>query len=669
MARLLIFVCLNCVVLSGLAQNPDSLRKVLEGRKIDSAYIITLSRLSEYYRKKDPNEAVHFAKRVLKHPDVIPSQPIKSYVTLGLIYAEQNRYDSAGFFFHEAKRLAQKYTQNQALQSILFNGLGLFYKRQGKYEEALKYYTMIDSVGEAGLGKENLAGNRINIANIHSRMGRRGDAIRALYEALPIFESIGNRKGMSYCYNNLGVLLKLQENFERAAYYLTKALELKEQEGDIKGIATSCNELALLHIELNQLDEAMKFSERTISLSRQLHLQELLAVGLMNKGKILRQKGDLTGAEASLKEARNLINANTGGYLLAHLQTETGKLLSEKHESQEAIAMLSSSVKEAEKNTNAEALLNAHLFLSQAYAQNNQHKEALMHFQTYHRLEDSLNSQRLKLDYKRLETQYEVQKKNAEIALLKKDQELQAKTAQRQQAIQTGIAIAFASVIIISLLLINRYRIINRTKRLLEIERVRNTIARDLHDDIGSTMSSINIVSQMALRKSLNNGEATDHFKKISEQSSALMERMSDIVWSINPANDSLPTMIARMKEFAAETLEPKEIQYTFEGIENLNGKVPDIEARRNLFLIFKEAINNAAKYSGGTNVIIRFSQKGNSLLLQIIDNGGGFDLSNVKRGNGLRNMKSRAEALNARLVVESQPSKGTQLELTLPLT
>ena len=136
---------------------------------------------------------------------------------------------------------------------------------------------------------------------------------------------------------------------------------------------------------------------------------------------------------------------------------------------------------------------------------------------------------------------------------------------------------------------------------------VRNNIARDLHDDIGSTLSSINIMSQLAIQENarLSNGQenAGTHLKKIANHSASMMEKMSDIVWSINPKNDSIEQVVIKMKEFAAEMLEPKNIDYSFEIEDSIMALKLDVQKRKNIFLIFKEAINNAAKYSEGNKL------------------------------------------------------------------
>jgi signal transduction histidine kinase len=147
------------------------------------------------------------------------------------------------------------------------------------------------------------------------------------------------------------------------------------------------------------------------------------------------------------------------------------------------------------------------------------------------------------------------------------------------------------------------------------------------------------------------------------------MESMSDIVWSINPENDSVEMMIIKMKEFAAEILEPKSIRYSFQTSEGIANTKLDVVKRKNLFLIFKESINNVAKHSEGSEVTIVIEQSGGVLRLKIKDNGRGFDASTIRYGNGLINMEDRARNIKGRLTRFSVPEKGTEIvaELDLP--
>jgi len=212
------------------------------------------------------------------------------------------------------------------------------------------------------------------------------------------------------------------------------------------------------------------------------------------------------------------------------------------------------------------------------------------------------------------------------------------------------------------------YRI--RLNRILEMQKVRNKIARDLHDDIGSTLSSIRILSGAAEKK-INTDiiQAEKMLKKITESSGKMMDAMSDIVWSINPDNDKLDSMAVRMREYAAKALEPKNIMYKVTADDRASLIKLPAEKRRDVYLIFKEAVNNIAKYANATEAAITLNIHSNSLELTIKDNGDGFDTSITYTGNGLKNMQQRTKNLNGGYNVISKAGEGTIIHLTVPVT
>ncbi len=208
-----------------------------------------------------------------------------------------------------------------------------------------------------------------------------------------------------------------------------------------------------------------------------------------------------------------------------------------------------------------------------------------------------------------------------------------------------------------------------RFNRLLAVERVRNKVARDLHDDVGSTLSTINILSSMAKTKLLTDPVKTsEYISKITDNSQQMMEAMDDIVWSIKPDNDNMQRIVARMREYAASILEPKEIGIEFSIDENIYDLKLDMETRRDVFLIFKEAVNNSAKYSHCSEIKIRINFENKKLTINISDNGKGFDVQKADSGNGLGNMYKRAEALHGTISINSEEGKGTHISLIVPV-
>lgn len=206
-----------------------------------------------------------------------------------------------------------------------------------------------------------------------------------------------------------------------------------------------------------------------------------------------------------------------------------------------------------------------------------------------------------------------------------------------------------------------------RLIKLLAEEKLRDIIARDLHDEIGSTLTSIHILSNLALKQEAL--KDIPYLGKIKEYSSSMMEGMSDIIWAINPQYDTMERLLLRMKEFTVELLDPVGITCHFEAknIDDITGLKPD--ERKFLYLIFKEALNNVVKYSGATVVSIVMDRMENILRMTIRDNGIGFDLETIRSGNGLKNMQARAKAIGAALSIQSKPGEGTVITLEKSVT
>lgn len=207
----------------------------------------------------------------------------------------------------------------------------------------------------------------------------------------------------------------------------------------------------------------------------------------------------------------------------------------------------------------------------------------------------------------------------------------------------------------------------DKVSRYIIQEKLRSKISRDLHDEIGSSLTSINVLSKVALSKAGEQADITGYLSKIKDTTSQTMESMSDMVWTINPKNDKLDSMMSRMKEFVIDICEAREIELDFSFPRELESLSLDLDKRKNLFLVFKEAVNNAVKYSGTNYMEIRFEEKEGKLMMTVRDKGKGFDASIIKPGNGLRNMRERAYECGGSLLVESTLQNGTTVLLEMP--
>lgn len=201
------------------------------------------------------------------------------------------------------------------------------------------------------------------------------------------------------------------------------------------------------------------------------------------------------------------------------------------------------------------------------------------------------------------------------------------------------------------------------------LEKIRNRIATDLHDDMGSTLSSIRIFSDVA-KKQIEEvkPETVPLLDRISNNATSLSENMQDIIWTIRSDNDTLEDLVSRMREFGLRVCDAKNIRFNTVVSQSFKASKLSLEQRRNLYLIFREVLNNAVKYAESTQIDLILNLKGRFLKMEIIDNGKGFDVDNVKRGNGLNNLEKRAKEINGQIDIRSFPGKGTNINLMVVL-
>lgn len=205
-------------------------------------------------------------------------------------------------------------------------------------------------------------------------------------------------------------------------------------------------------------------------------------------------------------------------------------------------------------------------------------------------------------------------------------------------------------------------------KQQLALEQQRNKITADLHDDIGSTLSSLQINSAVANQLLVKNpSEAQKILEKIESQSEQLSDKIGDIIWSMKPGKEEFLTLTSRIKNFANEIVGSTDINYKIKIDEKIDKVVTDISTRKNIVLFVKEATNNAIKYSTAKQFEIVIQVIENQINIEISDDGVGFDTSIVK-GNGLGNMQKRIEELNGKFSITSELNLGTKIKATIPI-
>lgn len=676
--RLAALIILSAMVSVGLSQPAansdaahqaklDSVERIIQQHRYDSIGVNTLFWAGHYTSTKDFRASFQYFRRALSLSEKIRHKKKFALLNnrLGELHHAQGNYDSSLFFHRKAITHGVKNNDYKEV-CYAYQGIALTLLWQGQLDSAKHYLKEGQAVAKNNNEYELLANIYNEAGNIFLEEDNYAEALKQYILAAELHDNVlHDPQGKSTALANIGNMQYHLGDVEKALAYTKEAQTIAKKNKLEEVLAYASQQLGRIYRKQKKLDQALVEFKKALTEYLHMGLKRNAGEVYLSIGNIYFDKRNFQEAKVQYKIAIQLSKTISNDVLLTLLYHAMGCVSHELKQYKQAFLFIDSTQTVAKKVNDHSTLLESYRLLAQVYKEQNNYKEALSYFQQYSALKDSLNNADNRKDILELEMKYQNEKKITEIELLKSDQALKALTVNRQKVIIASAITALLLVLIIGILLTNRYKAINKAKRLIEMEGMRNNIARDLHDDIGSALSSINILSQVAIME--RNGNAQNYLQRIGDQSARIMEDMSDIVWSINPRNDSINQIIVRMREFATEILELKKVEYSF--TENVKeGLTLTVDQRKNMFLIFKEIINNAAKYSHSNLIEITLQQQDNILTLNIKDNGKGFNRVTVKTGNGLRNLEERTKEINGKLILKSTIGNGTEIELQLPI-
>jgi signal transduction histidine kinase len=497
-----------------------------------------------------------------------------------------------------------------------------------------------------------------NISQLYLNFDSLDQAIKYQQLGLKYAEKSGVKRSVSQSYISMALLFNRQKKNRESLEYEKKAIVILQEINDLSTLSRRYIAAAILSKAMNDSIAALDYFEKAYTLSTQLKNKENLRDIYLHKAIYYKDRKDFYNAYEHYKKyilyRDSLISAKTRADI-AEIET---RYETEKKDNE--IARLNTEQKirqlEIEKQ---KAIISGNTLLAK------QKENEITLLSQQRELQDS----KIKQQDQELEKQLLLAKNNEQLLQLsEQEKQLKEKELKDQKLLQQVIVGAAIMLVLFAGILFNRYKLKKKLEQQNQLLSVRNVIAKDLHDEIGSTLTSIKILSEVSKNNlEKDQQKASSFLQKITEQSSQMQQGMSDIVWAIKPDNDKLENILARMREYASDTLEPKNIETIFFTEEPVLSQSLSMEQRRDFFLIFKEAINNAAKYSQANKVEVTISKERDLLQLRISDNGIGFDSGKETSSNGLKNMLARAGALNGSVQIHSVPGKGTTVLVKVP--
>ena len=607
------------------AQNPqhkiDSLLNVLKRAKEDTTKANTLNALGRELSNSNPDTSIILANQALSLSEKATSKKhiADSYHVIAQANRVKGNYLASLEYNFKALSLREEITDKSGIAKSLGN-IGNVYNEQADYPRALDYYFKALKMDEELGDKNGIAISLLSIGIVYSDQGDYSKALDYYFKALKMHEELGVKNGIAFDFTNIGVVYFKQGDFPKALDYYFKALKMAEQLGNKYLIAATLGNIGLVYYNQKDYPKALDYYFKALKMAEQLGNKYGIAFDLGTIGVVYTETGKFAEAEEYLKKAIAL-NDSIGAI---------------------------------------EEVWRFEESLSQLYDTTGRYKLALEHYKKAMVLKDTLFNQEKNKEITRKEMNYEFEKTQAAEKI---GHEKQLAVADVEIKKQKLLKYSFIGGMALTLLLFFFSYRFYHAQQVLRLQTIRNRIADDLHDDIGSTLNSISVYSEVAKQKS---PAVIQELEQIGEASRKIIDAMSDIVWTINTKNDSFEQIILRLRSLTYNLLRAKNIEHTFRADESLNDLKLSMEHRRNFYLIFKEALNNLLKYSNASRVSISLTHKNNFIILTISDNGVGFDVKQASTGNGLLSMRSRAEEMKAELKIESELGNGTNVELKL---
>ncbi|MBX2951106.1 MAG: sensor histidine kinase [Leadbetterella sp.] len=572
------------------------------------------------------------------------------------IKVKNGDFKKANELIDEMDQLAQKLDYKQGLYyTINMRGVVEYSNRNPK--KAMEYFLKAHEVIEKyNLPKERLQNSLNNIGIIYDQMGDRENATRYAVELIKYQEKHQLNPLKSWPYDQLGTNLKFYKKYKEALIYYQKGFEIEKARNDFTGMAIGENKIGAVYDDMEQYDLAESHYKKGLAYAEKVNYKMLQSELLTNLGLIYRKTKDYARSEKCLKRSMALCQEIGLRIPLKTIYHNLGDLYFFKQNYALSEKYYLDALEIAKETEQPDYLYTANLALAELYEQTEDYKQAYTYRVASEVAKDSIFKIETAQSTEEMLRKYETEKKEQEIALL---------NIKNEKASLVNKGLIGGSLALVMLAGLSVVYLNNRSKlrRLQESQKLRNKIASDLHDEIGSTLSSIMLISDMAQKKE---GSDQRMFSKINSDSKTVMQSVDEIIWSISPVHDNLQGIMLRLREFAAPLAESGGFSFEISAGPDVGQLTLAADVRRNLYLIIKEGVNNLAKYSGATEAKVHFERQKNTLIITVQDNGRGFDPGQESVRNGLKNMKSRAEEIGARLDIRSSAS-GTVLALEVP--
>jgi len=557
-----------------------------------------------------------------------------------------------------------KYSHGLVLSIIL---LGTHYEGIEKdYAKAIQYYKEAVKIAEAKrlYADINLAYGCI--LNMYYYTGDYPGAMVIAQKGIVVAEQQNDKATLAHYYNQLGFIYLKQEKPSESIKYYSEYLKLANQTGDRMMLADAYNSMADVYLLEKDYKNSLHYLFAALDIYKKMDDVETTNKKVVNKtDRISYTLFKISDAYKLQREYKPALQYALNGlnyikshkynqYDLAGYYINLGEVYMALNDHKHAIRFLYKGLSLSKSIMHREDMRDAYSGLSKTYAIKKLYDSAYRYQQLYSVLKDSIFNEKASRAIEQVRSSFESDKKDKEIALLKQQQRLKETEAENRR-LQLNIAIGFFTLLAIISYLIVYIRNTRKKQRQayekqLAVQTERQRISGDMHDDIGTGLSTMLIYVNL-LKSKLNGSLEYPDIERVSSLGDGLVAQMKEIVWSLNPDNDSLESLLIFIRQYFVQLFDP--LPYRTHII--LPQSIPDIPLkgaiRRNIYLCIKEALNNVIKHAGADRVELNVTLHPDNLMISIKDNGTGFPENSGNKffSNGLKNMQRRMDQVEGK--------------------
>lgn len=515
--------------------------------------------------------------------------------------------------------------------------------------EIIEKYKLPPSLLEATL-------NNLSIG--YEQLGNRDKALEFALKAIKVQEqpSFPEKWLDAAPYGTVSIIYKYRKQFEQAEKYAQKAFDIAAKKKNFIGMAINMNKLGNIYDDQNKTLKALKAYEEGLVYAEKSNYMLLQTDLLSNLGRIMTELKRFDEAEKYLKKSELICKGLESPKALSIVMQNLGILYEKQGKNTIALKYYETALQYTKQLDDFKAKTTAATSLAKLNATIGNYPQAYKYLELAKATSDSLFTAESEQKMQEFLTKYETEKKEVAIK--------QLETEKQQANTRLWWISGLSMLLLITFVLIfKNYQSKQKIEAIQATQKLRNRLSADLHDEIGSTLSSISILSEM-LAIQPKAGMKPEIMQQISHDARKVIDKIDEIIWSINPNNDEFLNLEARLKSYAIPMMEAKNIDFSFQFPAELKKLNIEMEKRRDTYLILKEAINNAIKHSRCKRITVTGEIALKGLKISIRDDGQGFDMQAETHRNGLKNMRKRAEVIGGKLSINAREKEGTEVIL-----